>query len=266
MLERCTDGAKNALRIAGPADAHGHERLNEVQLLIGVLEDSEGAARVLQAANIDPARIRIEAKKILPRETETSESAEIKAAIVAAVAESQRRCHAVIATEHLLFGLLTIESGALNRILADLGIGRRRLDSELSARLSRFSTASKCGRRKAPELLPRTIGGRMAVGVASLLPLLFGSLGCWLCIIDPPGAAGQNGNDVGDIVSHAIVFELSALVALTAAAGLLWAIAAPKWLERILEALARKTWFLLMFLAVAGILLILGCVLFVVFK
>ena len=78
----------------------------------------------------------------------------------------------------------------------------------------------------------------------------------------PPGVARPGGAEKAtllEVVSICILFELSVSITLTAAASLVWAIAAPKWLEKVLESLAKKTMWFLLILFFGGVGLMLAC-------
>ncbi len=265
MLDRCTDAARNALQIATHRAKLHHRGLpNDVDLLIGVLEDAAAAVRMFHAAGVDPVRVRFEAEKNPQGGSEESGHARFDAALAAAILKSHQCRHAAIGTEHLLFGLLSDGSGALSSLLADFGIPRRRLDRIVKRRLSRFpldeaaENARKAAKQKTMAMaLPRTIGSRIVAGIASLFVLPLGALGCFTCVGIWLGLAGKKQAALGAVVV-CIVFVLCLTIGLMAAASLIWAVAAPKWLEKFLQSLAKKTvwWFLIL---VAFVLVCIVC-------
>ena len=85
------------------------------------------------------------------------------------------------------------------------------------------------------------LASAFVTGIVSTFVLPLGTLGCLACILlwlDP--VARKNGGAFGAAV-QCIMFELCLSIALTAAASLVWAVAAPKWLEKLLESLIKKT-------------------------
>ncbi len=269
MLDRCTDNAKQALQVATQRAKLQHRGLpNDVDLLIGVLADATDAAGVFQAAGIDPVRIRFEAEKVLHDGSEEAGHDRFNDVLAVAILKSQQCRHREIGTEHLLFGLLSDDSGALSALLADLGIARRRLDRTVIKCLSRLPA------EKPPKPLPQTppsiwerqirlrsvvlsrgIGARIVTGVASLFVLPLGVLGCGGCILAFLSPAIRRNGGLSVAAALAIAFELCLSITLTGAASLIWAVAAPKWLEKFLQSLIKKTtrWL------VVFLLFILGC-------
>jgi hypothetical protein len=274
MRNPCSTDVTLAMRLAVElARDHGNGTVSDVHLLLGVLRNSKAGADILQAASVDPIRIRSEAEKMLRSGTRASGDDGYVAAVGAAFRKAGQCRHAEITVEHLLFGLMANESGVLTRILADLGMSRRPIDRVVKKRLSKLAvqklsndkpTTQKCG--KMAMILPHTIGSRIATGIFSLFTLAAGSLGCWVCTLDQNAPAGQNKRDVMDCVAQLIIFELCLLVAMTSAASFVWAIAAPKWLETILERLAKRTLFWLTVLFFISMAMIILCIVFVALK
>lgn len=265
-----TKGAWNAILLSSKNTyASCNDSSCDIRLLLGILQDSDGAVIVFRAANIDPLMIRSEAQKLLNANLYGSNSDGIKSILAAAVEKSRQCKHAGIGTEHLLFGMLADDSSVLNRIFSNLGIERHPVMRALESRLlhlviydpSNGKKLSKMAwRRKMTMLLPYTAGGRIATGIFSIFVLLVGLSGCWLAIFARRDAMARHKFGIGDAIGASLLFELSLLLALTAAASFIWAIAAPKWMEKCLESLAAKTMFWMKTLVIMGIMFIVGCV------
>ena len=87
-------------------------------------------------------------------------------------------------------------------------------------------------------LFPRDLYGRIALALASLF---FGPF-CWLVAFGVLFGSRRGGlpNDVPGWLFLAVVEELFLSLALFFACGLVWALASPRWLERLLDAVAWK--------------------------
>ncbi len=259
VLHCCTDGTIIALQSANDlAAAFRHESLGDAHLLAGILKDSAEAADVFRAACIDPSQIRIEAEKRIQGRIETSQNDCFKMAIASMIQLFQQHRHTRIGIEHLLFGLLASEGGLLENILTDLGLRRHRLDQVLQDRLARLPVEkfarledpkSLCnGPRKCTSQLPQTMWGRIAFGLAAILPLVFGLLGCYVCYVDRNFARAHR-----TVFDHTIYFFLvdaSMLMTLASASAILWAIAKPKWIEKLYAVFIRKMMWLFIFLLI----------------
>ena len=88
--------------------------------------------------------------------------------------------------------------------------------------------------RRLDQLFPRDPYGRIALALASLS---FGPV-CWVMALAL--LFGSRPNDVLEWLFLAVVEELFVALALFFACGLVWALATPRWLETLLEVVAKK--------------------------
>lgn len=84
------------------------------------------------------------------------------------------------------------------------------------------------------QLFPRDLYGRIALALASLF---FGPI-CWIMAIAL--LFGPRPGDVLDWLFLAVVEELVVALSLFFACALVWALATPRWLKRLLEIVAKK--------------------------
>lgn len=143
-------------------------------------------------------------------------------------------------------------------------VSLRWIDRALKARLSRLPSAQKgpgasgSGHGKPSWRLPHGILGRIAIGFAAIAPLFFGVLGCWVCYVDRNFERAHR--TFVDCTLSMIMVDLSVLVVLTSSVTILWAIAAPNWVERLYETLVKKTMFGLTLLLIPLSACIWGCI------
>ena len=83
-------------------------------------------------------------------------------------------------------------------------------------------------------LFPRDPHGRLALAIASLFFLPLGTIGAYtfLCRAQPKGIMER-------LTSFALV-DLSVSMVLFFGCGLIWALATPRWLERLLICIAKR--------------------------
>lgn len=264
--------AESITALAGDdeADTFRLADLDDVTILIRLVENSAKVKSLFAQAGIDSQRVASEAAKSVRISSDTARREAARLAITHAVTASRQHQAAAVDVEHLLFGMLNCPSSTMNTVFGDLGLSPRSLEKALkrqfkiSAFLDRRNNASsvapfakqptgKSGRdRFGQQILPRGIAGRIAVGFFSLPTLAIGLAGCVgliVALLDPvERKAGGHLN---------IVFlEVSLLIAVTSLGGLVWAVAAPAWLERFLEACTRRTGLLLLLLPVITLLLL----------
>ncbi|MFQ5670409.1 MAG: ATP-dependent Clp protease ATP-binding subunit [Acidobacteriota bacterium] len=130
MLEKFTEKAKRILFLARyEASQTGSKVIGTEHLLLGILKENEGITAELfsrSTINVDLLRAEIEARG--PSSERTSASVEIpfsdevKRVMSFAEEEAERLLHASIGTEHLLLGLLRVESSTAGRILTERGM------------------------------------------------------------------------------------------------------------------------------------------------
>ena len=130
MYERFTDHARKILKSASEeADRLQHQETGAEHLLLGLLQDTEGAAAtVLKNLNVDEAKIRHELNSVLqdgfaPFSAGNRTEADQKASVIeSAIEEARSMNHNYVGTEHLLLGVLSAYDSAAARILRDAGL------------------------------------------------------------------------------------------------------------------------------------------------
>ena len=127
-MERFTQRARQVLTIAHAET----ERLKQPQigtehLLLGlIIEDGGIASRVLTELGLDRERVTETVERLTGFGTGASDHIELhadtKQAIENAITEAQRLGHPYIGTEHLLLGLVRMESSTALDVLRKLGV------------------------------------------------------------------------------------------------------------------------------------------------
>jgi ATP-dependent Clp protease ATP-binding subunit ClpC len=130
MYERFTDHARKILKSASEeADRLQHHEMGAEHLLLGLLQETDGAAvAVLKNLNIDAAKVRRELNSVLqggvaPTAAGNRSEADERASVIeSAIEEARSMNHNYVGTEHLLLGVLSASDSAAARILRGAGL------------------------------------------------------------------------------------------------------------------------------------------------
>jgi ATP-dependent Clp protease ATP-binding subunit ClpC len=130
MFEKFTEKAKRILFLARyEASQQGSKVIGSEHLLLGLLKEGEDTTRELfTRANVSMDLLQAELEKRGPTREKLSTSVEIpfsdetKKALQYAEEEAERLMHPHIGTEHILLGLLRLESSVAGRMLAERGM------------------------------------------------------------------------------------------------------------------------------------------------
>jgi ketosteroid isomerase-like protein len=129
MFERFTEGARRAIFFARyEASSYGSPFIETEHLLLGLLREQRGLVTWFGGQSNAAAEIRTEIeKRIVPREristsVEVPLTQECKKALILAAESADRLSHQHIEPEHLLIGILRIESSVAAQILLAQGI------------------------------------------------------------------------------------------------------------------------------------------------
>jgi len=129
MNERFTDQARKVMQLANrQANRLGNDYVETEHLLLGLIEEGTGAAvNVITDLGVSRAQVssavesRIAAGR-KPEATSLPKTSGSKQAIVFALEEARILDHESVGTEHLLLGLLRVESGVAFQVLKGLGL------------------------------------------------------------------------------------------------------------------------------------------------
>jgi len=137
MFERYTEKARRTIFLGRYyASQYGARAIETEHLLLGVLRENQALSRFLRdGSSLDSIRRRIEAE-ITPRDkVSTAEdlplSEECKHALAHGAEEAERLNHALIASDHLLVGLLREEKCFAAKILKEEGVQIERVREEI---------------------------------------------------------------------------------------------------------------------------------------
>ncbi len=130
MKERFSDRARHALALANQeAGKLGHDYLAPGHLMLGLIAEGECVAtEALRVLNVDLAAVRdnVSAQMaagnggaVMGRRAQTDETKQV---IAAAIDEARKCGHRYIGTEHLVLGLLNLESGVPAKVLRQQGV------------------------------------------------------------------------------------------------------------------------------------------------
>ena len=138
MFERYTEKARRTIFFARyHASQYGSRSIETEHLLLGLLRENQALSRYLEPSSpVESIRARIEAD-ITPRpKVSTAEdlplSAECKRALAYGIEEAERLNHALIASDHLLVGLLREEKCFAAKILKEEGVEIERVRGEIA--------------------------------------------------------------------------------------------------------------------------------------
>jgi len=130
MFEKFTEKAKRILFLARyEASQQGSKVIGTEHLLLGLLKEGEETTRELfTRANVAMDLLRVELERANPTREKLSTSVEIpfseetKKVLQFAEEEAERLMHPHIGTEHMLLGLLRLESSLAGKMLAERGM------------------------------------------------------------------------------------------------------------------------------------------------
>jgi ATP-dependent Clp protease ATP-binding subunit ClpC len=130
MYERFTDRARKAMQLANAeAKRLRHEYIGTEHILLGVVQERSGvAAVVLKNLEVDIARIRVEAEKLVPSGPDLvtvpilPQTPRAKRVIELALEEARNLQHNYVGTEHVLLGLTRETEGIAAHVLMNLGL------------------------------------------------------------------------------------------------------------------------------------------------
>src|SRR3972149_2464567 len=130
MFEKFTEKAKRVLFLARyEASQMGSRVIGTEHLLLGLLKEGEEVTReIFMRSNISVEMLRAELENQGPSREKVSTSVEIpfseetKKVLTFSEEEAERLLHNYIGTEHLLLGLLRVETSAAGQLLVDKGM------------------------------------------------------------------------------------------------------------------------------------------------
>ncbi|MCE5284903.1 MAG: ATP-dependent Clp protease ATP-binding subunit ClpC, partial [Pelosinus sp.] len=127
MLNKFTERARRVLLIAQQeAMRLGHDYIGTEHILLGLMQEREGIAAKVLAAQIDIDSVRQEIEQVIGHGNATSQdigyTPRSKKVLELALEEAMQLGHNYIGTEHILLGLVREGEGVAGQILAQLGI------------------------------------------------------------------------------------------------------------------------------------------------
>jgi ATP-dependent Clp protease ATP-binding subunit ClpA len=139
-LERFSNQARKVMEVAGEEALRlQHGYIGTEHILLGIINSSRGmAGHVLRTLGIDLSTTRFEVEKLAgptpayrPSPDKLTYTPRVKEVIEFAVEEGQKLKHDRIETEHLLLGLLRMETGGARRVLGSLGLSPEHVRAEV---------------------------------------------------------------------------------------------------------------------------------------
>jgi hypothetical protein len=172
MYERFTDRARKALQLANQeAQRLNCEYVKPEHILVGIVKEGGGvAANVLKNLDVDLRKIRNEMEALSDEGQGTSPETLGKRVIENAMEESRRLQHSYVGTEHLLLGLLNIES-SVARILAQIGVTPEAVRADVGLVLEQFKASLANDSNEADEHPGRKLAHRGFTRLVSAVPL-----------------------------------------------------------------------------------------------
>jgi ATP-dependent Clp protease ATP-binding subunit ClpC len=147
-FDKFTDRARKVLTLAqDEAQRFNHNYIGTEHLLLGLVREGEGvAARVLEAMNVELAKVRTAVEFIIGRGDrpvvgEVGLTPRAKRVIELAIDEARRLGHNYIGTEHLLLGLVREGEGIAAGVLESLGVNLDKVRHEVIRVLSQSTSA-----------------------------------------------------------------------------------------------------------------------------
>jgi ATP-dependent Clp protease ATP-binding subunit ClpC len=138
MHDKFTDRVRKVIYYAREeASRLQHDAIGTEHLLLGLLREGEGiAATVLRNLNLDLDEIRQAVEKLVAHTGGTLTIGEIpftsnaKKVLELAVDEARQMGHNYVGTEHLLLGLIREGEGVAAKVLAEMGVDRKKVREE----------------------------------------------------------------------------------------------------------------------------------------
>lgn len=138
MDEQFTASVRTIMQLANQeAQRFGHERIDSVHILLGLLREGTGvAAYVLRNLRVDLSQVRMEVENLViarPADTEGNLplTPQAKNVIEYAMEAARELHHNYVGSEHLLLGLLGDQDGVVSRVLANFGVTSDKATSEI---------------------------------------------------------------------------------------------------------------------------------------
>ncbi len=137
MIEYLTRRAGKAVTLAQEeASSFKHGYVGTGHLLLGLLREGDGvAAQTLTASGVETEAVRSRLVAIVGQGKEDTTAKPfappLKKVLTTALQEARRLGHGHVGTEHLLLALASEPEGVAAKVLADLGINREALRTQL---------------------------------------------------------------------------------------------------------------------------------------
>jgi ATP-dependent Clp protease ATP-binding subunit ClpC len=168
MYERFTDAARKVMQLANQeAERYKGEYIGTEHILLGLVkEDSGVAANLLKSLDVDVAKIRLEAERIVPSGPEMvtmgmlPRTTRVKKVIEYSMEEARKLNHNYVGTEHILLGLSREQEGVAAQVLMNLGLKLEDVREAVLKLLHNSEEASPPGWRGAVWPPPKNIGRR----------------------------------------------------------------------------------------------------------
>jgi ATP-dependent Clp protease ATP-binding subunit ClpC len=153
MYERFTDRARKVMQLANQeAKRFRHQHIGTEHILLGLLQEGSGvAANVLKNLDVDLAKVRVEAEKLvmpgndpvtIPNLPQTPRA---KHVFELALEEARSLQHNYVGTEHVLLGLIGEEEGVAAQVLQNLGLKLESIRNEILNLLGQSGEPSQAG-------------------------------------------------------------------------------------------------------------------------
>ena len=135
MYERFTDGARRAMQAANQeATRLGHDYIGVEHILLGVLAQPGIVADSVRVLGVDSAKVSESLRRVIePTDTRTR-CISAKAVIEEAIADSRKRGHEAIGTDHVMLAILRAYSPSLRAAMESAGLTAQDLRNELLRR------------------------------------------------------------------------------------------------------------------------------------
>ena len=144
-MDRFTNRAKVVmLRAENEARDRGHDEVTSLHLLLGILSEWDGlAGQAIAEAGVTKEALLAELERALPAGRKPTvqqvpHSAGLKKVHELIVREALRKGHNYVGTEHILLGLLDLDSEPGAQLLVALGITKQSADTSIDAALERL--------------------------------------------------------------------------------------------------------------------------------
>jgi ATP-dependent Clp protease ATP-binding subunit ClpA len=135
MYERFTDDARRAMQAANQeAMRLGHEYIGVEHTLLGILAQPGIVADSVRALGVDSAKVSESVRRVIdPTDTRTR-CISAKAVIEEAIADSRKRGHETIGTDHVMLAILRAYTPSLKAAMEGAGLTAQEMRHELLRR------------------------------------------------------------------------------------------------------------------------------------